>query len=226
MKLNARLWILLGIAFVVFNVLAFVLPLPISPAFLIAYFCTLVMFITFAVTAARIFKKDTQAQSVLLGWPVLKVAYTALLIQAIAFFAIAAAGLFLPVWLVIILEVLYLAGAFVCLLMRDTARATVVHNEQAMQDSTALIKKLRAQAKGLAASNPRPELKADFEKLYEALRYADPVSSPATAQCETEIEALMGALPAMNTPEAMRAMIENILSKISMRAEICKAGKK
>ena len=80
-KLTNHAMILWGILLVVTAVLAVALPFAHSDVFWIAGVCDLIMFAAVAVVYGRAFRMDGTMESKLLGWPIFKVGFAALIVQ-------------------------------------------------------------------------------------------------------------------------------------------------
>ena len=83
MKLNKHAWIIWGIALAVVIALMILIPFTRTAAWWIAAGCTVLMFGLCAFTFARAFRRDGTLESKVLGWPIFKVGYTALIVQVI-----------------------------------------------------------------------------------------------------------------------------------------------
>lgn len=219
MKLDKRLWALLAAVLLVFHALAFFIPFVHTAVFWIAYACTLTMFAVLGYTGKRVLKNDLQLESLILGWPILRVACIATVAQLIAFFAFAALANVCPVQAAIIAEVILLAAAFVGLLVRDTTEEVIRTVEQTVPDTTSAVKRMRAMARALLKNNADPTLQPSLEKLNDALRYVDPVSNAETAQIDAAITEKLSDI-------STGADIVEILRMINQRTELCKAGKR
>lgn len=62
------------------------------------------------------------------------------------------------------------------------------------KEQTLLMRTLTAEAEGLVAEAKSEEVKAECLKVYEALRYSDPMSTLELAEIEEQMVALMGEL--------------------------------
>lgn len=118
MKLNKRFWALLACILIVFHVLAFLIPFAHTAIFWIAYACALIAFAALGYTGNRILTKGKSLDSILFGWPILRVACIGTMIQMIVFFVLAALAKICPVWIAVIVEVILLAVEFIGLLFR------------------------------------------------------------------------------------------------------------
>lgn len=200
MKLTKHAWILWGISLIVFLVLAFVIPFSHDGTFWFAFGATLVMFGVMVFVFARAFKKNETLESKLLGWPIFKVGYAALIVQIIVGFILMGLAALCPVWAAVIAEVIVFAAAAFCLTVRDAAREAVTAAEVRLSDDTAAWKAIRARAEALAAGDPR------MMKLAEEIRYADPRPTGMDGGIAEAIALLEKEPTAENTENALRLL--------------------
>lgn len=186
MKLTKHAWILWGISLIVFLVLAFVIPFSHDGTFWFAFGATLVMFGVTVFVFARAFKKNETLESKLLGWPIFKVGYAALIVQIIVGFILMGLAALCPVWAAVIAEVIVFAAAAFCLTVRDAAREAVTAAEAKVTDNTAAWKAIRARANAIAAETGHPDIK----KLAEEIRFADPTPTSMDGEIMQMLETL------------------------------------
>lgn len=186
MKLNKHTWILWWIALAVVLALMIAIPFARTASWWVGALCTVVMFSLCAYTFYLAFRKDNTLESKLLGWPIFKVGYTALVVQLIIGAVIMSLAAFCPVWVAIITEVIVFGLTAVALTVRDAARAVVTQSEQAVEDKTAPWKAIRTRAAAIANATEYPELK----KLADEIRYADPTPTSMDAEISAALETL------------------------------------
>ena len=88
MKLTKHAWILWSIALAVVLVLALVISFAKTAVYWIGLLCTVAMFGVCALAFVRAFRKDSTLESKLLGWPIFKVGYVAVIVQLVVGFAL------------------------------------------------------------------------------------------------------------------------------------------
>ena len=186
MKLTKHAWILWGISLIVFLVFSFVIPFTHTGTFWLAFGATLIMFGVTVFIFARAFNKYETLESKLLGWPIFKVGYIALIIQIIVGFIMMGIATLCPVWAAVIAEVVVFAVTGFCLTVNDAARETVVTAEAKITDNTAAWKAIRARANAIAAETGHPDIK----KLAEEIRYADPTPTSMDGEIAQMLETL------------------------------------
>ena len=213
MKLTKHAWILWGIALAVVLVLALVIPFVKTAVYWIGLLCTVAMFGVCAFAFVCAFRKDNTMESKLLGWPIFKVGYTALIVQIIVGGIIMGIAVFCPVWAAIIAELIVFAVTSIALIVKDAAREVVTHSEAKVTDNTATWKAIRARANAIATETGHPDIK----KLAEDIRYADPTPTSMDGEIAQMLETLSSYADAEN--------IKKALSMLERRNAIAKVGK-
>lgn len=213
MKLTKHAWVLWSVALAAVLVLALVIPFARTAVYWIALGCTAAMFGVCALAFVRAFRKDDQLESKLLGWPIFRVGYTALIVQVIVGFALMALAALCPVWAAALAEVAVFAATVVCLTVKDAAREAVTAAVVKVTDNTAAWKAIRARANQVAAETGHPDIK----KLAEDIRYADPTPTAMDEDIAQMLETLSSYADAANIAKA-KAMMEQ-------RKSLAKAGK-
>ena len=203
MKLNKHAWILWGIALAAVLLLMIVLPFARTAAWWIAAVCTVLMFFLCAYTFHLAFTKDEQMESKLLGWPIFKVGYTALIAQIIVGGILMGLSFLCPVWMAGAVETLVFALSAISLTVKDAAREAVTQGERKVEDKTAPWKAIRARAAAIAAESGHPDLK----KLSETIRFADPTPTSMDGEIAQMLEKLSGYADAANIKKAF-ALLE------------------
>ena len=148
------------------------------------------------------FRKDGKLESKLLGWPIFKVGYTALVAQIVVGGIIMGIAAFCPVWAAVIAEMIVFAVTGVCLTVKDAAREAVTQSEAMVEDNTAAWKAIRARANAVAAESGHPDLK----KLAEMIRYADPTPTSMDGDIAQMLETLSSYADAANIKKAFVMM--------------------
>lgn len=80
------------------------------------------------------------------------------------------------------------AAAAVKLLKKSAARELITERTAQIRQQTALIKMLTADADSLMAESKNNDIKAETKRVYEAIRYSDPISNDALADIEKQIQ--------------------------------------
>lgn len=202
MKLTKHAWILWSIALAVVLVLALVIPFAKTAVYWIGLLCTVAMFGVCALAFVRAFRKDSTLESKLLGWPIFKVGYVAVIVQLVVGFALMGLAALCPVWAAAIVEVAVFAVTVFCMTVKDAAREAVTTAEVKVADNTAAWKAIRARANAIAAETGHPDIK----KLAEEIRYADPMPTSMDGEIAQMLETLSSYADAANIKKALGMM--------------------
>ena len=219
----------LAIVLVVYNVLAFAIPFPKNGCFWAAWVFGLVAILAQAAFLLLAFQHGEGARSKFYGFPVARVGVVYLCVQlALSFLFMGLAFVKCPAWIPVVLSVILLAAAALGLIVTDAVRDEVERQDSKRRADTLGMKKLYAAVAACADRCADPELKKPVQKLAEALRYADPVSSEATREAENtlrmylvDLESAVDAADAGKIKSACAAMT----SALADRNRLSKLGK-
>lgn len=180
-----------AIVLAVFNVVTFVIPVTVNinkftPSFWIAYAFITLVFIGNLICSLLFFKEENKSK-VFLNIPIINLAYSALIVSLIVG-AVAMAVPQIPYWIGVIVDVLVIAF-YAIAIVKATAAADIVNDvEQKVKVKTLFIKSLTTDADSLMSRASSDEMKAEAKKVYEAIRYSDPMSNDALANIENQIQ--------------------------------------
>lgn len=180
-----------AIVLAVFNVVTFVIPVTVNinkftPSFWIAYAFITLVFIGNLICSLLFFKEENKSK-VFLNIPIINLAYSALIVSLIVG-AVAMAVPQIPYWICVIVDVLVIAF-YAIAIVKATAAADIVNDvEQKVKVKTLFIKSLTTDADSLMSRASSDEMKAEAKKVYEAIRYSDPMSNDALANIENQIQ--------------------------------------
>lgn len=123
-------------------------------------------------------------------------------------------------WMPLVAALIILAFYVFALLRTGAAIGVVEGIDQKVQSQAAFVRTLTADAESLMARTRSPEAKAACRKVYEAVRYADPMSDPAVAGLEQQIQTsftrFYDAVIA-DDQEAVSALSAEILARMEAR---------
>lgn len=181
-----------AVALAVFNVVVFVVSgntvglSNVTSSFWIAY-----AFITLAfcgnLGCSFLSFREENRNKAFLKIPVLYFAFCALVLSLIVG-AVAMAVSAIPYWVGIIIDMLVLAF-YAMAITKATAAADIINAvESKVNEKTSYIKNLTIQANSLISRAKSDETKALAKKVYEAIRYSDPMSVPELIEYEERIE--------------------------------------
>ena len=188
-KIYSLIW---AICLAVFNVITFVTPNEIggvskfSGSFWVGYIFITIAFIGQLACAFAAFKAEN-LKKFFYNLPLLSISYgglVAMLIVGSVFMAITV----LPEWIGIIVCVIILAFNAIAIIKATAAADIVSGIDEKIKTQTFFIKSLSVDAQSLMTSAKSDELRAEAKKVYEAIRYSDPMANAALSDLDVQIE--------------------------------------
>lgn len=128
-----------------------------------------------------------------------------------------------------LIVVLIIMALYAVVVLKAAAAAEIVeHIDEKVKVQTAFIKTLTVDAQTLLSRAKSEPVKAACKKVYEAVRYSDPMSDDALSDVEsrirTEFDAFTDAVITDNA-DAATASANELLSLLTERNKTCKANK-
>lgn len=214
---------------VIFNVIAFATPAvagasKFDGAFWSGYVLIMLALIGQLVCAYFAFKAKSKEQ-IFLRLSLVTVSYSALILS----FVVGAACMLipnLPNWVGIILCALILGFTAVSVIKANAAVELVRETDTRVKEKTAFIRMMTVDADNLMARAQTDEAKAMCKKVYEALRYSDPMSCNALSETEAEISEKFSAFAAaVKNGENASELADELIALIGDRNRMCKVMK-
>ena len=199
-----------AICLVLFNVIAFVVPNEMKSNFWVGYIFITLAFVGQLFCASISFKSEN-AQKFFYNFPLISISFIGTLIMLIIgglTMAISA----VPVWVEIVLCLMVLAFTAIAIINASVASETVSNIDSKIKAQTLFIKMLIADATTLMSKTQTTQAKEITKKVYEKLRYSDPVSNDALNSIESQIT--------IKFKEFEGAIIENSQNAISLGEEL------
>ena len=227
MKDAKRGQILLAVLFVVFTVIAFVIPFPKSPVFWIAYLCgVFAILFQFYIFKSSFGKPD--ARSRFYGFPIARLGIIYLVIQLIASIIEISLAKFIPVWVVIIINVLILAFALIGCFTAETMRDEINRQDEQLKKNVSNMRELQSISATLVDQANDEELKKKLKELAVEFRYSDPISSDRTIDLENNMQKQIADLQQAITDgdtESAKTLCDKLISSLKERNRICSLNK-
>lgn len=193
MKKNFKLYIVCwAILLALFNVICFVTPNEASGlnkfggAFWIGYIFITAAFIGQLVCAYIAFKAEN-LKKLFYNLPLITLSYTGLILTLI-FGGAAMAITNLPNWIGIIVCLIILAFTAIAVISAKAAGTVVSNIDEKIKTNAAFIKEMTVETQNLMNRANAPKLKEYCKKVYEALRYSDPMSKEQLTDIENRIK--------------------------------------
>lgn len=220
-----------AILLVLFNGIAFAMPGWIThekftASFWIGYVFVTVSFVGQLFCACRAFRAENKTK-LFYSIPLIRISYTGLVITFI-FGGLSMLLSALPGWVAAVVAVIVLAATAVAVIKADAAAELVEQVDETVKTRTALIRSLTAEAESLQAAAKSSEAKAACKKVYEALRYSDPMSHEGLAEVEQTLAAQFAKLTeavADDNTTLVTAIAEDFLIFLVERNKKCKVMK-
>ncbi len=214
-------YLILGIVFAVFTVVAFAVPFTKTPGFWVLYLFGLVA-ICFQIPLWNKALKGESLKSKFLGFPVLYIGVTYLIVQLIiSLIMMAVPGI--PIWVAIIVDVILLAITCTLVISGDVAKTAIEKTEEKVQTKTAFIKGLKADVDILLSEERDPVTKKELVKLADDIRYSDSMSNSELEEIEKQIADKIAAIATAG--DSKQDLISEVTELIKQRNIKCKALK-
>lgn len=220
-----------AILLVLFNVIAFVSPGwtgvdKYSSSYWIGYIFITICFVGNLLCANFAFKADS-ARKLFYNVPLITISYSALIVSFIV------GGLCmllsnLPYWIGVIVCAAVLALFAVAVVKANAAADLVERVDEKIKTETSFIKTMTAEAESLMNRAQSTEAKAACKKVYEALRYSDPMSHPDLTLIEAKITCKMDELASsvsVNNTERAQELTEELVLLVGERNKKCRVLK-
>lgn len=174
-----------AICLLTFNVIAFIVPNETKANFWAGYIFITLAFLGQLFCANTAFKAEN-AEKFFYNFPLISISFVGTVIMLIV------AGLTMaisaiPVWVCIVFCLIILAFTAIAIINASVVSETVSNVDEKIKSKTLFIKSLTADASNLMSKAQTKEEKEITKKVYEIIRYSDPVSNDALSAIESQI---------------------------------------
>lgn len=221
-----------AILLTLFNLLCFVTPAEwygfnkFGGSFWAGYAVITLAFLGQFACAYKAFRAEN-AKKFFYNLPLITVSYTGLILTLVL------GGLCMaipdvPNWLGAIVGAVVLAFTALAVIKASAAADIVESVDKKVAEKTAFLRMATADAEVILASAKSAEVKAECKKVYEALRYSDPMSNEALSVTEAKITVKLDELKAAaaaDDTEKTKTAAEELMLLIKERNAKCKALK-
>ncbi len=131
----------------------------------------------------------------------------------------------LPDWVGVIVCAIVLVLNALAVVKAKVAVDAVAEVDEKIKAQTFFIKSLTVDADTLMAKANTDEIKAECRKIYEAIRYSDPMSNNALASVEGQITVAFSKLSSAvdeGKPEAVKALSDELIVLVNERNKKCR----
>lgn len=223
-KDTLRATIVAVIAFVIYNLIAFVIPFAHTAAFWISYGFTLAAFAVVAASIYIAFIKQPDVKSRFYGFPVARIGVIYGAAQLVVSLVVMALALWMPWWIPVVVYAVGLGVAVIGLVSAEAVAEEIKTQDVKLKKETSLMKGLQSKLEQMAAKTDDAAIKA----LAEEFRYSDPVSNTAIADAEAELAAAVNELQAAFAgadKDAVAQLCNKTSALLSERNRLCKLNK-
>lgn len=215
------------LAFAIFNVIAFVVPVIRGTTFWIGYGAIALAFIGHLILSLLALQSDSR-EKLFYQLPLITVSYTGLIVMLVTGGLVMAIPA-VPYWVGIPVCALVLIITAFGVLKAKAAAEIVSEIDQRVVTKTAFIYAKTVEAENLLAEAKSDEAKALAKKVFEAFRYSDPMSGKELEEIEGSIASTFTAFEhaVLNSDlDTLGILSERLLTLIGNRNRLCKASKR
>ena len=207
-KLYSAIW---AILLALFNIISFVSVgwtgiSKYTPSFWIGYTFITLSFIG-QIVCAYFALKDNDIKKMFYNVSLISTSYTGLILSFI-FGGLCMVISYVPYWAGIILCAIVLAFNIITIIKASAAVDIVSEIDDKISTKTFFIKSLTVDAERLISRAKNENIKAECKKVYEAVRYSDPMSSDALASIESEITIKFSRFSEAVTAEDLETVVK------------------
>ena len=224
-KMYVVVWI---VVVAIFNVIIFITPNEVAGmskfggAFWVGYAFIMVLFLAQLGIGWYAIKDDLT--KTFYNIPLLQISYSTMIAMMIVGVLCMAIPQF-PVWLGIIICLLVVVFGGISAALAQTASSVVSDIDVKVKNKTFFIRSLTVDTESLLARSQLPEIRDEVDKVYEAVRYSDPMSNEALAGVETQITLKVSELTdgvENSDIELVKKTVREIVILINDRNRKCK----
>jgi len=229
MKSNLKYYaIVWAVLVAIFNVIVFVTPNEIAgvskfdDSFWVGYIFIMLTFVIQLGIAWYSLKDDIK--KTFYRMPLLSISYGLLAVMMIVGILCMVVPRF-PVWMGIILCLLVLAFGIVSMMQAQSAASIIGDIDTKIKNKTFFIKSLTVDIDSLVVRANSSEMSDELKKVYEAVRYSDPMSNDVLSGVESTIMIKVNELSecvAKANIEGVKGLVKEIVILLNDRNEKCK----
>lgn len=227
-KNETRGLLLLALALIAYNVLAFAIPFVKNGLFWLSYVFTLIAILAQGYVFHASFAKGGSPKSQFYGFPIARVGLLYLAAQLVLGFVGMACASFCPVWVGAIVYILLLVAAAAGILTTETVRDELHRQDAVLKANVSAMRGMQSLAAHLVSQCEDETVKAAVQSLADDLRYSDPVSSPALEESERDLDACLKELQQAvvdGDSTAALTLCRRASAALAERNRLCKLNK-
>lgn len=229
MKSNFKYYVIVWAVLVaIFNVIVFVTPNEVAGvskfdgSFWVGYIFIMITFVAQLGVAWYSLKDDIT--KTFYRMPLLSISYGSLIaMMVVGIVCMVIPGF--PVWVGVILCLLVLAFSIVSMMQAQAAASVISDIDTKIKNKTFFIKSLTVDIDSLLARAVSSEMSEELKKVYEAVRYSDPMSNDALSGIESSITIKVSELSecvGKADIEGVKVLVKEIKILLNDRNKKCK----
>lgn len=174
------------------------------------------------------FARGEDVKSKFYGFPIAKLGVIYLVLQMGISVVEFVTAKFLPVWVVVIVNILIMAFAAVGGIAAEIMRDEIVRQDVQIKTDVKNIRALQSQTASFVGMCQDVDIKKKLQDLADDFKYSDPVSSEDTKEMETELKFLVNEIQRALVDGDMKS-VESFCVRVKAcleeRNRVCKLGK-
>lgn len=219
-----------AIAFVLYNVLFFVIPIrKIAASWVMYVFSLIAIIVSAGITAYAFGKEDGNLKSKIYGYPIFKIGMLYVAAQLIIGAIVGILGAFVnvPAWISVVLSVVLLGLTLSGVIATDNIRDVIEEQEEAVERQTKTVTYFKINIESVIDFCEDEDLREKLVNLSEKIKYSDPVSCDELKAIEQKITDEIDDLKTLigsDSEEATKKIvyIENLLADRNRKCKILK----
>lgn len=211
------------VGFIVYNLCVFLFVKDYDNVFFCVYIFTIVAFVARLVEITMLAKANSDGKFLSITIPWIGNVYFA--IQFIAGFICIITPI--PFKIVLIIQTIVLASYTITMLIITITKNKILNNDEHIRNVTGDVRRIALEAEHLYLIETNEEKKAELKKLYEIIRYSDPISNcdevcELNKQIETIFNSIQDAIAVINNNE-LKNKVKSLCDLVEKRNLVCKS---
>lgn len=224
LKVNA----VVAIVFITYSIIAFLLPFERNAVFWISYLFSAISIVIQLYVVKVSFGGANSAKSKFYGFPILRIGIVYMLLQVVVSIAFMVWAKALPLWLPLVVYILFLAVAAIGMIAADTVREEIERQDVQIKANVSCMTELRSAVYALPGKCESEEIRGKLQELADEFKYSDPVSSQALKGVEENLKRLVEQLQSsvLNSAEdEISDLCKKVSVELGERNRLCKLNK-
>lgn len=227
-KNSLRALLTLAIIVIVFSIVVFALPLHMNGVFWLSYLFALASVAVQGYAFYTGFSARDTVLSKFYGFPIIRVGAAYMVVQLVLSLIFMALAAIVPIWLVLIVCVVALAGALIGLIAADAMFGEIEQQDTTLKKDVKTMRALQSKARSIASQGAEMDNADELKAFSEAMQYSDPVNAEALTDIEESLTALTDELEKAvleGDSSAASALCKKATATLTERNRLCKLNK-